>query len=161
MNTDGKNVLVEGNTLWQGEGNTYIDGPLVSWPRGDWTVRNNTITMDSGSVNGRSGFIGYSGPVDDREAATSYFLDNTCNNCGMYVYNSENIVVRGNTFNQGHIAMQYFTNAIIENNAVVDSTRCWAYRFLQVSGQASGNTYNGESFDIPLSDNPWDGCWIN
>jgi len=80
----------------------------------------------------------------------------------MYVYNSENIVVRGNVFNEGYIVMRDFTNAIIENNDVNNSlSTCWAYRFLRVSGSASGNTLDGQPFNIPLSSEPWDGCWVN
>ena len=163
VNTDGKNVLVEDNLLRQGGDNRYIDGPLVSWPRGDWTVRNNTINMLNGSVNGKSGFIGYaSSSGTDFEAETSYFIGNTCNGCGMYVYNSANIEVRDNTFIEGYIVMQNWNNAVIVNNDVTyENSRCWAYRFRQVTGQASGNTYNGEPFEIPLSDTPWDGCWVN
>ncbi len=161
VNTDGKNVLVEHNTMRQGGGNRYIDGPLVSWPAGDWTVRGNTITMVNGSVNGKSGFIGYAGTRHrGGNPPTSFFVNNTCNGCGMYVYNSANMVVKGNTFNDGYIVMQYFENAMILNNTVTHGNKCWAYRFLQVSGQASGNTYNGEAFDIPLSSTPWDGCWV-
>jgi parallel beta-helix repeat protein len=162
VNTDGKNILVENNILLQGKDGEYLDGPLVYWKNADWTVRNNDITMISVSVNNWNGIIMYSNDNPKTNPATSYIYENTCNNCGFYMYKGADLEVRDNTLKNGHLAFQEMDNLILENNTVTHSNTCWAYRFLKVKGQASGNTYNGDAFDIPLQANTaWDGCWIN
>ncbi len=162
VNTDGKNVIVENNILLQGEGSEYIDGPIVYWKKGDLTIRNNDITMTSVSVNNWNGIIMYSNDSPKTNPATTYIYDNTCNNCGFYMYKGADLVVRDNYLNNGHLVFKEMANLTLENNKVEHPNKCWAYRFLEVSGSASGNTYNGEVFDVPLQPNtPWDGCWIN
>lgn len=161
VNTDGKNVIVEYNILEQGEDSEYIDGPLVYWKKGDLTIRNNEITMRTVSVNNWNGIIMYSNDSPKTNPATTYIYDNTCNNCGFYMYKGADLVIRDNILKNGHLAFKEMSNLTLENNQVEHTSECWAYRFLQVSGTASGNTYNGEAFDIPLRAEPWDGCWIN
>lgn len=162
VNTDGKNVLVENNILTQGETGKYIDGPLVYWKNADWTVRNNDITMFSTSVNNWNGIIMYSNDREKTNPNTTYIENNTCNNCGFYMYKGADLVVRDNNLKNGHLAFWKITNLTLNNNTVEHEGKCWAYRFLEVSGRAEGNTYNGESFDVPLVENKtWDGCWIN
>jgi poly(beta-D-mannuronate) C5 epimerase len=169
VNTRGWNVLIEGNTLDQGDavvtsgdGKNYIDGPIVFWPSADQTIRNNTITMYNGSVNGKSGIIGYSKVGTVRNNPDFNVIDNnTCNGCGMYLYSSARATIQNNRFLDGYLVIQNFENAQIFNNQVIHSSRCWAYRFKNITGQASGNTYNGAAFDIPLSGTPWTGCWVN
>ena len=161
VNTDGKNILVEENIMEQGEGSEYIDGPVVYWKQADWTVRKNSITMLSVSVNNWNGIIMYSNDNPKVNPATSYIYENTCNNCGFYMYKGADLVVRDNHLKNGHLAFLEMQNLTLENNKVEHDNKCWAYRFKEVSGQASGNTYNGAAFDIPLQMNqPWDGCWI-
>ncbi len=161
VNTDGKNILVENNTMHQGEGSRYIDGPIVYWKNADWTVKNNNITMLTTSVNNWNGIIMYSNDHDKTNPATSYILNNTCNNCGFYMYKGADLVVKDNYFNRGHLAFWKMKNLTLENNKVEHPNKCWAYRFLEVAGNATGNTYNTEAFNIPLEqDKPWDGCWI-
>ncbi|TGV03994.1 right-handed parallel beta-helix repeat-containing protein [Flavivirga rizhaonensis] len=162
VNTDGKNVIIENNILLQGEESQYIDGPIVYWKKGDLTIRNNNITMTTVSVNNWNGIIMYSNDSPKTNPATTYIYDNTCNNCGFYMYKGADLVVRDNYLKNGHLVFKEMTNLTLENNKVEHPQKCWAYRFLEVSGSASGNTYNGEAFDIPLQPNtPWDGCWIN
>lgn len=169
VNTRGFNVLIEGNTLHQGDatvvsgdGNSYIDGPIVFWPSANQTIRNNTITMLNGSVNGKSGIIGYSGTGTVRKNPDyNYIHSNVCNGCGMYLYSSARADIRSNQFLNGYIVIQNFEKANIYNNSVTNASRCWAYRFKNVTGSAGGNTYNGAAFDIPLSDEPYYGCWVN
>jgi poly(beta-D-mannuronate) C5 epimerase len=49
----------------------------------------------------------------------------------------------------------------IFDNRVVQQSRCWAYRFLNVTGAAGGNTLNDEPFPIPLNlTTGFNGCWI-
>lgn len=160
VNTDGKNVLVEENILEQGAGSRYIDGPLVYWKNADWVVKNNNITMTTPSVNNWNGIIMYSNDRPKTNPATSYIIGNTCNNCGFYAYKGADLVVKNNQLNKGHLAFREMKNLILENNKVQHPQKCWAYRFLKVSGQAKNNTYNGEPFPIPLSNTPWNGCWI-
>jgi len=160
VNTDGKNILIENNTLTQGEDSQYIDGPLVYWKNADMTVRNNNITMRTVSVNNWNGIIMYSNDNAKINPATTYIENNMLNNCGMYMYKGADLVIKDNFMDNGHLAFLEMTNLTLENNKVEHDNKCWAYRFLQVSGSASGNTYNNEPFDIPLTSTPWDGCWI-
>ena len=161
VNTDGRNILVENNILMQGEGSRYIDGPLVYWDRADMTIRNNNITMLTTSVNNWNGIIQYSNGNLEANLNTTYIIGNTCNNCGFYMYKGADLVIKNNHLKKGHLAFKEMDNLILENNKVEHPGKCWAYRFLEVTGDASGNTYNGEPFDIPLEeDEPWDGCWI-
>lgn len=161
VNTDGRNVLVEENILKQGEGSRYIDGPIVYWKNADWTIRNNQITMITTSVNNWNGIIMYSNDNPKKNPATTYIHDNILNNCGMYMYKGSDLVIKNNYMNHGHLAFKEMKNLRLEDNVVEHENTCWAYRFLKVSGFASGNTYNNEPFEIPLSSVPWDGCWIN
>ena len=55
VNASGSNVYILDNTMEQGEGSKYIDGPIVSWHRTHNIIARNTITMVDGSVNGRLG----------------------------------------------------------------------------------------------------------
>lgn len=161
VNTDGKNVIIENNTLTQGDGSSYIDGPIVYWKKGDLTIRNNNITMTSVSANNWNGIIMYSDDSVKSNPATSFIYDNTLNNCGIYMYKGADLVVKNNYFKNGHMAFWKMSNLTVEHNIVEHPNKCWAYRFLEVKGSAKGNTYNGEAFDIPLKSTiAWDGCWI-
>lgn len=161
VNTDGKNVLFEYNILLQGEDSEYIDGPIVYWKNADWTIRNNDITMRTVSVNNWNGIIMYSNDNPKTNPATTYVYDNILNNCGMYMYKGADLEIKDNLMDNGHLAFWKMSNLVLENNTVIHPNECWAYRFLEVSGNATGNTYNGEAFNIPLQPNtPWDGCWI-
>ncbi len=162
VNTDGKKVMIENNILLQGEDGKYIDGPIVYWKKGDLTIRNNTITMTSVSANNWNGIIMYSNDIPKTNPATTFIYENTCNNCGFYMYKGADLVIRDNHLKKGHLVFSEMDNLTVENNIVEHPNKCWAYRFLDVKGSAKGNTYNGEPFDIPLSPNEsWDGCWIN
>ena len=162
VNTDGRNVLFESNILKQGDDSEYIDGPIVYWKNADWTIRDNSVTMRTVSVNNWNGIIMYSNDNPKANPATTYIYDNTLNNCGMYMYKGADLEIRNNQMNHGHLAFKEMVNLTLENNTVDHPSECWAYRFLEVSGNASGNMYNNEAFDIPLQENiPWDGCWIN
>ncbi len=162
VNTDGENVLIENNVLEQGAGSSYIDGPLVYWKAGDMTVRYNDITMTSVSVNNWNGIIMYSNDSAKVNPATTYIYENVCNGCGFYMYYGADLVIRDNLMYNGHIAIRDFSNITVTNNRIIGSRGyCWPYRFLRVFGQASGNTLDGEVYDIPLSDNTeYSGCWI-
>ncbi|GAB1855635.1 hypothetical protein MHTCC0001_04690 [Flavobacteriaceae bacterium MHTCC 0001] len=161
VNTDGSNVLVEHNILTQGDDSKYIDGPLVYWKNASWTVKNNDITMRTVSANNWNGIIMYSNDTAKKNQNVTYILNNTLNNCGMYMYKGADLSIKNNKMSNGHLAFWKMDNLILENNSVAHTNKCWAYRFKAVSGIAEGNTYNNQPFDIPLTQNtPWDGCWI-
>ncbi len=157
VNTSGKNVYILDNVMEQGLGSKYIDGPIVSWHKTHNVIARNTITMDSSSVNGRLGYIQYSGGGDKGHNRATYVHDNVCNNCGMYMYKSAHADVRNNKFYGYFLAFSDFKNAVIIDNLVTYSEAhpnlryCWSYRFKDVTGFASGN-YLGENLEeIPLS----------
>ena len=164
VNTDGKNVLIEGNTFNEGDGNRNLDGPVVFWPRADQTIRDNMFYVRTGSVNGKVGIIGYSGRERSERSnpATNWIYDNHCDGCGFYIYNTTGFRVMRNTFENGYIAMRDVDDLVLLDNEVSYPTGCWPYRFLRVDGYASGNTHNGEPKHLPMTPGrPWDGCWIN
>lgn len=161
VNSDGENVLVEGNILKQGKDSKYIDGPLVYWKNADWTIRDNQITMLTPSVNNLNGIIMYSNDTPKKNPATTYIYNNTLNNCGMYMYKGADLVIKNNIMENGHLVFKEMKKLTLENNRVVHENECWAYRFLKVSGSAKGNKYNGGGYEVPLSNTPWNGCWVD
>ncbi len=159
VNTDGSGVIIEDNTLEQGENNRYIDGPIVYWKNSDQTIQRNQITMFSTSVNNWNGIIAYANSSPKTNPKTTFILENTCNMCGFYMYNSHDLVIRRNT--AIHLAFKNFSNLLIENNDITSYWYCWPYRFLNVTGSASGNTRNGQVYEVPLSETvPYDHCWL-
>ncbi|WP_197705651.1 right-handed parallel beta-helix repeat-containing protein [Labilibaculum antarcticum] len=161
VNTDGRNVLIEDNILEQGEGNQYIDGPLVYWKNADLTIRANEITMLSVSVNNWNGIIMYSGDFEKTNPATTYIYNNIFHHCGVYMYKGADLNIHDNYMINGHVCFKEMTNLTLKDNKIeTTSSDVWAYRFLQVSGSASGNKFNDVLYTIPLSSEPWDGDWI-
>jgi len=159
VNTDGRNVMIQNNILEQGEGSTYIDGPIVYWKHASQTIQNNDITMISHSVNNWNGIIAYAGTEPKRNDDITYVLNNQCNMCGFYMYNSEDLVIDGNV--GLHLAFKNFSNLTITNNEMKAFWYCWEYRFLNVKGTASGNTKNGQPIDIPLNNTTgYSDCWL-
>jgi len=160
VNVDGTKVVFDGNILEQGEDSEYIDGPIVYRKNADMTIRRNTITMRTMSVNNWNGIIMYSNDKPKRTSAMTYIYENTCNNCGFYMYKGADLEVRDNTFNNGHLAFYKMDNLTLENNNVIQSSACKAYSFNQVTGSANGNLFNDESYSIPLNpDSPLKSCW--
>ncbi len=158
VNTSGENVYILDNTMEQGEGNTYVDGPIVSWHKTHNIIARNTITMKTSSVNGRLGYIQYSGGGDKDHNRATYVHENVCNSCGMYMYKSSDADVRRNKFLGYFLAFSEFDNAILIDNLVTYSEEhpklryCWSYRFNDVTGLASGNYLGDTLEDIPLSE---------
>ena len=158
VNTSGKNVFIVNNTMDQGTAGSdhrYIDGPLVTWERTDNVIFGNTITMYDGSVNGRLGYIQYSGGRDNNPA-TTYVHNNVCHNCGMYMYRAEGADIRNNKFFGYFLSLSRFRNVVLVDNLVTYSENgprfCWSYRFDDVLGFASGNYIEDQPADIPLSE---------
>jgi parallel beta-helix repeat protein len=162
VNTSGKNTFIIDNVLHQGrEGSDfrYIDGPLVTWERTDNVIAHNTITMLNGSVNGRLGYIQYSGNRDNNPQIT-YVHDNVCNGCGMYWYNAADVDIRRNVFKGYFLALSNVKRAAVIDNDVYygppgTPRYCWSYRLHGSTGVASGNTLEGEPFNVPLSSTPY------
>ncbi|MFB9057789.1 right-handed parallel beta-helix repeat-containing protein [Mariniflexile ostreae] len=157
VNATGENVYILDNIMEQGDGNTYIDGPIVSWHKTHNIIARNTITMTSGSVNGRLGYIQYSSGGDKGHNRATYVHENECNSCGMYMYKSSDADVRRNKFLGYFMAFSDFENAVLIDNLVTYSEThpnlryCWSYRFKNVTGLASGN-YLGDTLEaLPLS----------
>ncbi len=158
VNATGENVYILDNVMAQGQGSKYVDGPIVSWHKTHNIIARNTISMDSSSVNGRLGYIQYSSGGEKGHNRATYVHDNTCNNCGMYMYKSAHADVRNNRYYGYFLAFSDFTNAVIVDNLVTYSAAhpnlryCWSYRFKDVTGFAEGN-YLGENLEnIPLSE---------
>lgn len=162
VNTSGKNVFIVNNIMHQGQeggDHRYIDGPLVTWERTDNVIAHNTITMLNGSVNGRLGYIQYSGNRDNNPN-TTYVHDNVCHGCGMYMYKAADADIRRNKFYGYFLALADFTRATVIDNEVTygppGSPRyCWNYRIRNTTGVAQGNTLEGQGFSLPLSSTPW------
>ena len=155
VNTSGRNVFIVRNRLEQGQGNRYVDGPIVSWHRTDQVIARNTITMTSGSVNGQLGYIQYSGGGSKGHNRVTYVHDNVCHGCGMYMYRSADADIRNNRFLGYFLALNEFRNATVINNEVTSSLYCWSYRIRSTTGEARGNSYNGAAVTLPLSSRPW------
>ncbi len=157
VNTSGKNVYMLDNVMEQGEGNEYVDGPIVSWHKTHNIIARNNITMETGSVNGRLGYIQYSSGGEKGHNRATYVHENICNSCGMFMYNSSGADVRNNKFYGYFVAFSEFQNALLIDNLVTYSEAhpnlrfCWSYRFNEVTGFASGNFLGENLEEIPLS----------
>lgn len=151
VNSDGRSVLFEGNTLDQGEGKSQTDGPIVYWKNADQTIRGNRITVRGGSSNGRVGVIGYSSDAPKTNPATTYIVDNTIVGGGLYMYESGQLQIAGNDLQDGFIALSEMKDVVLRDNAIQQSSPAWAYRFRNCYGAAEGNLLNGQPHAIPLS----------
>ncbi len=157
VNATGENVYILDNIMEQGEGSSYVDGPIVSWHKTHNIIARNTITMVTGSVNGRLGYIQYSSGGDKGHNRATYVHENICNSCGMYMYKSSDADVRRNKFLGYFMAFTEVENVILIDNLVTFSDEhpnlrfCWSYRFNDVTGSASGNYLGDTLEEIPLS----------
>ena len=158
VNASGSNVYILDNTMEQGEGSKYIDGPIVSWHRTHNIIARNTITMVDGSVNGRLGYIQYSSGGDKGHNRATYVHDNTCNSCGMFMYKSSDADVRRNKFLGYFAQFSEFDDLILVDNLVTFSEEhpnlrfCWSYRFEDATGFAENNFLGEDLQDLPLSE---------
>ncbi|MDO5968248.1 right-handed parallel beta-helix repeat-containing protein [Flavivirga aquimarina] len=158
VNASGENVYILDNVMEQGDNSTYLDGPIVSWHKTHNIIARNTITMVTGSANGRLGYIQYSNGGDKGHNRATYVHENVCNSCGMYMYKSSDADVRRNQFLGYFLAFGDFENAILIDNLVTYSEEhtnlryCWSYRFNNVTGTASGNYLGDDLEEIPLSE---------
>ncbi|RBP47082.1 right-handed parallel beta-helix repeat-containing protein [Arenicella xantha] len=161
VSSTGRNTFIVDNVLEQGDGSSYIDGPLVTWHRSSHVIAHNKITMLSRSVNGLLGYIQYSSGGPKAHNEITYVHDNVCNGCGMYMYKSADADIRRNKWLGYFLALNEFDNATVIDNVTTTHTEpgspsyCWSYRIRDTTGQAAGNTHNGVAVNLPLSNVPW------
>ncbi len=157
LNFTGDNVYILDNTMAQGENGKYVDGPIRSWHKTHSIIARNTMTMVDGSRNGRLGFIQYSRGGAKGHNRAIYVHENTCNSCGMYMYDSSDADIRRNRFLGYFAAFTDFEDVILIDNLVTYSEKhpklrfCWSYRFSNATGLASGNYLGESSEELPLS----------
>lgn len=149
VNTDGRNVWFEENECDQtGLESPQTDGPIVHWAKTDQTIRGNTITVTVGTANGRWGIIGYGSARQNK--AANYLEDNVINGGGIHMANTNLMHVTGNTVNDWLILGTDVSCLVFEDNAI-NYGGVENYKFRRVTGEASGNTLNGEPFDLPMT----------
>jgi poly(beta-D-mannuronate) C5 epimerase len=147
---DGTNIWFEGNTCEQGTDNFQTDGPVVYWKKAQMTIRNNTITMDAGSYNGRLGIIEYN--LYERTIGVPTVIEgNTCNNCGIMVTDDVHVIISGNQITQYFMSMSNLTGLVLTGNSI-ETTTGLNYWFKNVKGRASGNRLNGAAVEFPLTE---------
>lgn len=164
VNTDGKNVLFEENTMEDGEGNQYIDGPVIFWGSNtDQVIRNNDIYMARGSANGKMGILEYPRKTPRTNPARNVIEGNRLRDCSINVQHDSLVTIRKNVVRgpgAAYIVMNMTGVELIDNILEKDG-RSYSYMIHESSGTASGNILNGEPFDIPMTpDAPfsnWDG----
>ena len=153
VNTDGTNVWFEDNMLDQGDLTDQIDGPIVHWKNTDQTIRNNTITMHSPTVNGLWGIIGYTSNEDPRtNPAANYIEGNQLHGCGLHMANNSLYEVHDNVFDEWMILGSRISCLRLTGNQVTKAEG-ESYKFREVSGTASANTLNDQPMFLPMSDN--------
>jgi hypothetical protein len=163
VNTDGRSVLVENNTMTDGDGNTYTDGPIIYWSNTDEIVRGNQITMQRGSANGKMGILEYSHKAPRTNPTRVVIEKNQLTDCSIDLMEDSLVTVRGNTVNGADAAyiLYQMTGVELTDNTLVKNGLSYSYMIYQCSGTASGNVLNGTPYDIPMTpDAPysnWDG----
>jgi poly(beta-D-mannuronate) C5 epimerase len=151
---DGTNIWFEGNTCEQGTGNAQTAGPVVYNEEAQITIRNNTISMETGSSNGRLGIIEYN--IGSRATRVPIVIDgNTLNNCGIMVTNDAHIIISDNRISNYFLLMKNLTGLVLTGNSI-ETTTTPAFLFDSVSGRASDNKLNGATIEFPLTiDQPY------
>lgn len=163
VNTDGRSVLVEGNTMEDGEGNQYVDGPIIYWSNTDQIIRNNHIRMERGSANGKMGILEYSHRAPRTNPTRNVIEGNTLEGCSINVQHDSLVTIRGNTVRGPSAAYIVYKMRGVEllDNVLEKDGRSYSYMIHESTGRASGNILNGEAYEIPMTeDEPfstWDG----
>ncbi len=153
VNTDGTNVWFQDNVLDQGDVVDQIDGPIVHWKNTDQTIRNNTITMHSRTVNGLWGIIGYTSGDDPRtNPAANYIEGNEFFGCGLHMANNSLQHVRDNIINDWMILGSRLSCVRLSGNQVFQPEG-ETYKFREVAGVATDNEVNGQPAFLPMADN--------
>ncbi|RZT96773.1 parallel beta helix pectate lyase-like protein [Ancylomarina subtilis] len=158
VNFDARKLLIEDNVLEEGEGNSYVGPGIVYYNNTEQIIRfNKIIHVATDAVNKDNGIIMYSNGEPKTNHDVTQIYENTCFNCGFYMYDGADLEIRDNTLTDGHLIFKNMTNLTLQNNVVTHPDKCRAMIFKGVAGSASGNTLNGESVLIPLNSEPIDG----
>lgn len=158
VNTDGRGVLVEDNTMDDGDGNQYVDGPLVYWNNTDQIIRGNHIHMTLGSANGKMGILEYSGKNPRTNPAGNLIENNTLEDCSIDLMYDSHVTVRQNTVHGANSAyIIYFMDDVeLTDNVLEKDGTSYSYMIHESTGTASGNILNGKPYDIAMTpDAPW------
>ena len=163
VNTDGKNVLFERNKMEDGDGNTYVDGPVIYWSNTDQIIRDNDIYMARGSANGTMGILEYSHKQPRTNPARTVIEGNRLRECSINVQYDSRITVRKNTVRGPNNAIILYKVDDVElvDNVLEKEGASYSYMIHQCTGTASGNVLNGAPYAIAMTkDEPfsnWDG----
>ncbi len=156
VNTDGRSVLFERNTMEDGDGNTYVDGPVIYWSNTDQVIRDNTIKMARGSANGKMGILEYSHKRPRTNPVRTVIEGNTLEGCSIDVMHDSRITLRGNRVNDGAIIVYFVEDVELFDNVIEKDGRSYSYMIHESSGVASGNVLNGTPYEIAITkDAPW------
>ena len=150
---DGTNLLFEGNSCVQAGGTGQTDGPVVYWTASQPTIRSNTISMETGSSNGRIGIIAYH--LGTKPTAAPTVVDgNVLDNCGIDVTDDAHVAVTNNQVHGMFLWVENLADLSLTGNVVESADLGFVLR--NVTGSASGNTFNGAPIEFPLSsDQPY------
>ncbi len=150
VNMDGKNVWFEYNICDQtGVDGRQTDGPIVHWTQTDQVIHGNTITVTTGSSNGRWGIIGY-GTNERKNPAANYIINNTFHGGGIHMANTTRMHVTGNTINDWLILGTDVSCLLFDDNKI-NYQGGENYKFRRMLGTAQDNLLNDQSFDLPMS----------
>jgi hypothetical protein len=161
VNTDGRGVLLERNTMQDGDGNRYIDGPIIYWSNTDQIIRGNHITMAQGSANGKMGILEYSHKSPRTNPTRTRIEENTLEGCSIDLMNDSLVTVRKNTVHGASIILYEVDGVELVDNIIEKDGRSYSYMLYKSTGSASGNILNGTPYEISMTpDAPfsnWDG----
>jgi poly(beta-D-mannuronate) C5 epimerase len=163
VNTDGRGVLFERNTMEDGEGSQYIDGPLIYWSNTDQTIRGNHIYMAKGSANGKMGILEYSHKTPRTNMTRTVVEGNTLENCSIDLMVDSLVTVRKNTIHGANAALILYqvTGVELFDNVLEKDGTSYSYMIHECMGTASGNILNGKPYDIAMTPDAlfsnWDG----
>lgn len=162
VNVDGRAVLIADNTMTDGDGSTYVDGPIVYKSDTDQIIRGNRVSMSRASANGRIGIIEYSTKKPRTDPARNLIEANELEGCSIALMYDARVTVRGNRvrWSDASIMLDGLADVQLLGN-VIERDGADGYRLHACTGAASGNTLNGAPIELPLtSDAPysnWEG----
>ncbi len=148
LNFDGIDTIIENNYIEQGDDlDRHIDAPIISRNKSNVIFRNNFLSLRtesrSSNWNGVTFYAFENISPENINTKLHEYSNNTFINCGIFLQNHQNALIKDNDFDFGHIAMKNMNDVQILDNNITHDNICWPFRFQNVKGIASGNTYNG------------------
>lgn len=146
-----------------GDGNTYVDGPVIYWSNTDQIIRDNDIYMARGSANGKMGILEYSHQAPRTNPERTVIEGNRLRECSINVQYDSKITIRKNTVKgPGNAFILYEVDDVeLVDNVLEKDGKSYSYMIHECTGTASGNILNGEPYPIAMTpDKPfsnWDG----